>query len=108
MPPENRHIADRYALQRPIGRGGMGVVWRAEDSLLGRQVAIKEVQFPPSAPGLEDEHLRRRVMREARAAARLSHHGVVAIYDVVREAGRTFIVMELVEAQTLAEIVRAE
>jgi len=101
-----RLIADRYALQRTLGRGGMGVVWRARDNLLDRDVAVKEVQLPPSLNDEEREAIRARVMREARAAARLNHPNVVTLYDVVREEGRTFIVMELVEAPTLAEVVR--
>jgi hypothetical protein len=101
-----RLIADRYTLQRTLGRGGMGVVWRARDNLLDRDVAVKEVQLPPSLSAEEREALRARVLREARAAARLNHPNVVTLYDVVPEEGRTFIVMELVEAPTLAEVVR--
>src|SRR6266511_1696211 len=101
-----RLIADRYTLQRTLGRGGMGVVWRAKDNLLDRDVAVKEVQLPPSLNDEEREAIRARVMREARAAARLNHPNVVTLYDVVREEERTFIVMELVEAPTLAEVVR--
>src|SRR6266536_5464847 len=101
-----RLIADRYALQRMLGRGGMGVVWRARDVLLDRDVAIKEVQLPPSLNSDERQSMRARVLREARAAARLNHPNVVTLYDVVREEGRTFIVMELVEAPTLAAVVR--
>src|SRR3712207_2048187 len=93
-----RRIADRYVLKEPIGRGGMGIVWEADDTLLGRSVAIKEVELPAALLPEEREHLRQRVLREARAAARLSHHGAVTLYDVVREAGRTYIVMELVKA----------
>jgi hypothetical protein len=99
-------IADRYALQRTLGRGGMGVVWRARDTLLDRDVALKEVQLPPALNAEEREAMRARVLREARAAARLNHPNVVTLYDVVREEGRTFIVMELVEAPTLAAVVR--
>jgi eukaryotic-like serine/threonine-protein kinase len=101
-----RLIADRYVLQRVLGRGGMGVVWRARDQLLGRDVAIKEVQLPPSLNADDLEAMRARVMREARAAARLNHPNVVTLYDVLQEEGRTFIVMELVEAPTLAAVVR--
>jgi hypothetical protein len=101
-----RLIADRYALERILGRGGMGVVWRARDQLLGRDVAIKEVQLPPSLTADDLEAMRARVLREARAAARLNHPNVVTLYDVVQEEGRTFIVMELVEAPTLATVVK--
>jgi len=101
-----RRIANRYVLKTPLGRGGMGVVWRAEDTLLAREVAIKEVQLPPSLSSTELTSIRARVLREARAAARLNHPGAVTLYDVVQEEGHTYIVMELVEASTLAQLVR--
>jgi hypothetical protein len=86
----------------------MGVVWRAQDGLLGREVAVKEVVFPPTMADAERRPAQARVLREARAAARLNHPGAVTLYDVVTDQGGTFIVMELVEAPTLAELVAAE
>ena len=86
----------------------MGVVWRAQDAVLGREVAVKEVVFPPTMPQEERRPAQARVMREARAAARLNHPGAVTLYDVVQDRGGTFIVMELVNAPTLADLVRAE
>jgi eukaryotic-like serine/threonine-protein kinase len=86
----------------------MGVVWRAQDAVLGREVAVKEVVFPPTMPDEERRPAQARVMREARAAARLNHPGAVTLYDVVQDHGGTFIVMELVEAPTLADLVRAQ
>jgi serine/threonine protein kinase len=83
----------------------MGLVWRAEDTLLNRPVAVKEVEIPAGLPDDEREALEARVMREARAAARLNHPNVVTVFDVVEDEGRTFIVMELIEAPTLAEMV---
>jgi serine/threonine protein kinase len=103
-----RIIADRYALKAPLGRGGMGVVWRAQDGLLGREVAVKEVVFPPTMTDGERRPAQARVLREARAAARLNHPGAVTLYDVVTDHGGTFIVMELVAAPTLAGLVAAE
>jgi serine/threonine protein kinase len=103
-----RLIADRYALAVPIGQGGMGVVWRARDSLLGREVAIKEVRLPPTIPDSERSSIRARVLREARAAARLNHPGAVTLYDVINEQGHAFIVMELINAPTLAQVVGKE
>jgi hypothetical protein len=101
-----RRIADRYAMRTPpLGRGGMGVVWRARDTVLGREVAIKEVQVPENLPADERARLRGRVMREARVAARLNHAGAVTLHDIVDEGGRPFIVMELVEAPTLTDLV---
>ena len=96
-----RLVAGRYAISAELGRGGMGVVWRAEDRVLGRPVALKELATPPGT-NLE------RVMREARTAGRLNDPGVVTVYDVVSEHGATFIVMELVVAPTLADVVGRE
>jgi eukaryotic-like serine/threonine-protein kinase len=103
-----RLIANRYALEALIGKGGMGVVWRARDTLLGREVAIKEVRLPPTVPDEERESMRARVLREARAAARLNHPGAVTLYDVINEQGHAFIVMELIHAPTLAQVVATE
>ena len=86
----------------------MGVVWRARDAVLGREVAVKEVVFPPTMPDEERRPAQARVMREARAAARLNHPGAVTLYDVVKDGGGTFIVMELVNAPTLADLVRSD
>jgi eukaryotic-like serine/threonine-protein kinase len=105
-PAPDRMVANRYALSVSLGRGGMGVVWRAQDAVLGREVAVKEVVFPPTMPLEERRPAQARVMREARAAARLNHPGAVTLYDVVQDRGGTFIVMELVEAPTLADLVR--
>jgi eukaryotic-like serine/threonine-protein kinase len=101
-----RRIAQRYAMRAPaLGRGGMGVVWRARDTLLGREVAIKEVLLPAALHDDERARVRARVMREARVAARLNHAGAVTLHDIVDEDGRPFIVMELVEAPTLTDLV---
>lgn len=99
-----RIVAGRYALLGELGRGGMGIVWRAQDQVIGRQVAIKELKF---LEGQEDASvLSERMLREVRAAGRLNDPAVVTVYDVVNEGGATFIVMELVEAPTLADLVR--
>src|SRR5918999_1175814 len=86
-PAADRLVADRYALKASIGRGGMGVVWRARDTVLGREVAVKEVVFPPTMPEEERRPAQARVMREARAAARLNHPAAVILYDVVQDHG---------------------
>ena len=101
-----RVVASRYALLREIGRGGMGIVWLAEDRTIGRQVAIKELHVPDGVAPAEREVFEERVLREARAAGRLNDPGVVTVYDVVRDEGTTFIVMELIEATTLTDLVQ--
>ena len=101
-------LAGRYRLLGSLGRGGMGIVWHARDEVLGREVAVKEILLPPELPDDERAVLRRRTLREARSAAQLSHPNVVAMYDVVEEEGRPWIVMELVRSRTLAEVVQEE
>lgn len=98
-------VAGRYVLIEPLGRGGMGAVWRARDEILKRTIALKEVQVPPALEGSEGDNVQERVLREARAAARLSHPSATTVYDVFEENGRTFIAMELVDAPTLGQIV---
>jgi len=103
---EARVVSGRYRLLSPVGTGGMGTVWRAEDLVLAREVAVKEVTYPAGLSHAEREILRERTRREARAAARLDHPSAVTVFDVVEEDGRPFLVMELVVARTLAEVVR--
>ena len=103
-----RVIAGRYNLQTPIGRGAMGVVWRAHDRLLDREVAVKEVVISALIGAEERRNAYQRTLREARTAARLSHRGVVAVYDVAEEDGRPWIVMELVPSQSLDQLLVVE
>jgi Protein kinase domain/Domain of unknown function (DUF4352) len=102
---DRRLVAGRYVLGGPLGRGGMGTVWRADDVLLGRPVAVKEVELPGGPSGAGREALRERALREARAAARLNHPGVVTLHDAVEADDHLFLVMELVEAPTLRDLV---
>ncbi len=105
MPPmTGRVIAGRYSLQHPIGRGAMGVVWRARDQLLDRDVAVKEVVISALIGADERRNAYQRTLREARTAARLSHRGVVTVYDVAEEDGRPWIVMELIQSQSLDQL----
>jgi serine/threonine protein kinase len=100
-----RTLGGRYELTEEIARGGMGVVWRGEDTLLGRAVAVKEM-FPHGAAD-SDERARKRVLREARAAAALHHPGIVTVYDMLEEDGANYIVMELLDAESLHDEVAA-
>ncbi|RFU87321.1 serine/threonine protein kinase [Streptomyces triticagri] len=86
----------------------MGTVWRARDELLHREVAVKEVRAPAGLPAPDVERLYARLEREAWAAARITHRGVVTVFDVAIEEGRPWIVMELVRGISLAEALDAE
>jgi serine/threonine protein kinase len=102
-----RVIAGRYRLQAPIGRGAMGVVWRARDQLLDRDVAVKEVKIAETLTDVERAHAYQRTLREAKTAARLNHPAVVTVYDVAEDEGRPWIVMQLVDAQSLDQVLAA-
>ena len=102
-----RVIGGRYVVLGELGRGGMGVVWRAEDRVMGRQVAVKELHLPAGLGEQERRLFRERLLREARTAGRLNHPGIVTVYDVVADGGVDHIVMELIEARTLTDLVAA-
>ncbi|MEU1819207.1 serine/threonine-protein kinase [Streptomyces roseifaciens] len=106
--PPDRVVAGRYRLLERLGQGGMGVVWRARDEVLDREVAVKEVRAPSGLLEHEIRQLYVRLEREARAAARISHPHVVTVFDVVSEDGRPWIVMELVRGLSLADVLEAE
>ena len=97
--PGPRVVLGRYRLERRLGAGGFGVVWLAWDEKLEREVAVKTIP-------LEGEN-GRRVEREARAAARLNHPGIVAIYELASDAHDVYLVSELVRGRTLGELLRA-
>ncbi|MFE9766964.1 serine/threonine-protein kinase [Streptomyces sp. NPDC005808] len=102
-----RVIAGRYRLEARIGRGGMGVVWRATDQLLGRDVAVKEIALDTTLSADESRRQRDRTLREARAVAQLQHPHIIVVHDVVEDDERPYIVMELIEGGSLAERVSA-
>ena len=103
-PSASRVVAGRYQLEAELGRGGMGVVWRATDTLIGRTVALKELRAPTG----DESSFVERALREARNAGRLNHPGIVAVHDVIAPTGDdpvVYIVMEYVEAASLAEVI---
>jgi eukaryotic-like serine/threonine-protein kinase len=106
--PPGYLLAARYRLSEPVGRGGMGTVWRAYDELLDREVAVKEVRLPL----ILDEELRAelcaRTEREGRATAMVAHPSVITVFDVVTEDDRPWIVMELLHARSLEQLLQDE
>ncbi|CAL9546024.1 Serine_threonine-protein kinase PknD [Streptomyces sp. enrichment culture] len=105
---KERLLAGRYRLGKVLGRGGMGTVWRAQDETLGRTVAVKELRFPSNIDEDEKRRLITRTLREAKAIARIRNNSAVTVYDVVQEDDRPWIVMELVEGKSLAEVIRED
>ncbi|MEV8097267.1 protein kinase [Kitasatospora sp. NPDC085879] len=107
--PETRLIDGRFELMQRLGGGGMGLVWRARDNALHREVALKEVRPPDPAMAAADpvaaQELRERVLREARALARLQHPNVVIIHHIVDtpDQPHPWLVMELVSGGSLAD-----
>ena len=87
-----RLLSGRYRLRAVVGRGGMGVVWEARDELLNRDVAVKELIWPPHLTEAEQRTACSRTVREAQMAARLAHPNVVRIYDIVEEDGHPWII----------------
>ncbi|MBX7547796.1 serine/threonine protein kinase [Streptomyces sp. tea 10] len=106
MSDEGRLVAGRYRLVERIGRGGMGTVWRAEDEVLARQVALKQLHTQPHLSDAEVATLYERTRREARSAARIVHPNVIVVHDVAEDDGRPCIVMEYVPAPTLGDALK--
>ncbi|WP_328424488.1 serine/threonine-protein kinase [Streptomyces sp. NBC_00443] len=98
-----RVIAGRYRLEARLGRGGMGVVWQATDQLLGRRVAVKELPLDETLSAAEARRARERTLREAQAVAQLSHPHVIVVHDILEDDERPYIVMELVDGDSLAD-----
>ncbi|MFF2850204.1 protein kinase [Streptomyces sp. NPDC058001] len=101
-------IAGRYRLTAPLGRGGMGTVWRAGDELLGRDVALKELHFDQGLSPVEAASRRERTLREARSVAQVKHPGVLVLHDVVEHDERPWLVMELIDGNSLADRIAAD
>jgi serine/threonine-protein kinase len=91
----------RYRIERELGRGGMGVVYLADDPALGRKVAIKTIHFEITDAG-QREYLRTQLLRDARSSAGLSHPNVVNVHDILESGDTTYLVMEYIPGETLA------
>jgi serine/threonine protein kinase len=91
----------RYAIERKLGEGGMGVVYAARDDRLERTIALKTLSAL-----VNDETARQRLWREARAAASVNHPNICQIYEIGEDGGRLFIAMELLEGEALSERLR--
>ncbi|MET9933458.1 MULTISPECIES: serine/threonine-protein kinase [unclassified Streptomyces] len=96
-------LAGRYRLGESIGRGGMGKVWRAHDEVLHRVVAVKELTAGRFVAEADRLVLHARTQKEARAAARITHPGVVTVHDVLEHDARPWIVMQYVDGPSLAD-----
>ncbi|WP_163054735.1 WD40 repeat domain-containing serine/threonine protein kinase [Actinomadura bangladeshensis] len=101
-------VSGRYRLVELIGQGGMGRVWRGHDERLDRPVAVKQVLFHGGLTDEERDRLAHRLLREARAAARLNHSGIVTVHDIVMHEGAPALVMELLAGQSLAALIKQE
>ncbi len=104
MADDAKRTIGRFELESELGRGAMGVVWKAVDPLIGRPVAIKTVE---AAHFDFDPEARERFLREARAAGRLSHPNIVTIFDAGTAGEDAYIVMELIAGRTLSEMISA-
>lgn len=97
----------RYAVERELGRGGMGIVYEATDPTIGRRVAIKVINLQFLTGDGEAQLLRERLFREARSAGALSHPGIVVVYDVGEDREMAFIAMEFVDGPSLQQVLQS-
>ncbi|HET9517709.1 MAG TPA: serine/threonine-protein kinase, partial [Actinoplanes sp.] len=104
-PSASVRVGERYLLRQRLGSGGMGVVWLADDEVLRRRVAVKELHHSFGSSDRTVATTRERSLREARAAAALHHPNIVAVYDIVEHDDRPWIVMEFVPGRSLKQVV---
>src|SRR5712664_512231 len=97
----------RYRIVGELGRGAMGVVFRALDPSIGRDIAIKTIRLSEFTNAEQRAKLRERLFREARSAGILSHPGIVTIYDMEEQGDVAFIAMEFVDGPTLDQLLSA-
>jgi serine/threonine protein kinase len=98
----------RYQILGELGRGAMGIVYRAQDPAIGRTIAIKTIRLRDLSDAAERERLRERLFREAQSAGILSHPGIVTIYDIAEADGMAYIFMEFVNGPPLEKMLLAE
>ena len=98
----------RYRIIGELGRGAMGVVYKAQDPAIGRMIAVKSIRLGDLTEESDRDRLRERLFREAQSAGILSHPGIVTIYDIAEEGGLAYIFMELVNGPALDKMLRAE
>ncbi|MBK1789365.1 serine/threonine-protein kinase [Prauserella cavernicola] len=104
MSDEGRLVAGRYRVIKRIGTGAMGAVWQAQDEVLHRTVAIKQLLLQPGLEDNEAEDARARTMREGRIAARLHHPNAISVFDVVTDDnGQPCLIMEYLASTSLAQ-----
>ncbi|WP_027927996.1 serine/threonine-protein kinase [Amycolatopsis benzoatilytica] len=108
MTEESRQVAGRYELVELIGSGAMGMVWRGQDKILGRVVAVKELLMPVNQGEDKVEEARNRAMREARIAARLQHPNAISVFNVVEHEDRPWLIMEYLPSRSLAVKLRED
>ena len=103
-----RVVDDRYLLIEPMEEGGMGILWRAEDLIAERLVTVKELRFPDPLDHMQRRALAARVRREARAMSAVDHPGLARIVDVVDDGDRPWVVTELIEDPSLAQLIHRD
>ncbi|GAB3899977.1 hypothetical protein GCM10029964_086680 [Kibdelosporangium lantanae] len=101
---EEQLVGGRYRVSARLGRGGMGVVWRAYDERLHRRVAVKRLHVPAELTAEQGADAMRRAVREGRIAAKLQHRNAISVFDVLQEAGRAYLIMEYLPSRSLSEV----